>query len=257
MGLTHWPPPPGRTLVHSPRPASIDCLLLGATVEYQDRPERLLDILFRISSARNPFLEKGGRLRPLVRCWLGSILRFWDKIIEDLVHDHPVIAAVRVSVVNAGLTGSRPGEAEAWITTAGVTVREKFASDNRSILSLPGGEGGMASVVAGQANLSSTCAHLGARIGSLVTDFRDFKTEVRADLTVVKGGLAELLQASHMLMNAPPRAPLRSEGGVGSVSGVGSISSSSSASIGIFQEFSLTLFITVFRLFFFNEYCAE
>ena len=245
MGLTHWPQPPGRSLVHSPRPASIDCLLNGAHVEYQDRLERLLDCLFQIRAARNPFLERGGRLRPLVRCWLGSILRFWDQIISDLGYDHPVLNAVRVSVVTVGLTGSRPGEVDAWITTAGVTVREQFASDNRSILSFPGGEGGMASVVAVQANLSSTCAQLGASVVNLTTDFRSFKTEVRADLSELQRGVAELLQASRMAMNMPPRLP-RSEGGMGSVSGVSSSSSSSSSSTGIFLAQS---FFPLFEFF--------
>ena len=78
MGFTHWlppppappppapspstspspSPPPGRTLVHS-TPASIDCLLLRAPVEYQDR--LVLDIPFR-SSATNkiPLLWERG-----------------------------------------------------------------------------------------------------------------------------------------------------------------------------------------------------
>jgi hypothetical protein len=235
---------------------------LGVPVEYQERLERLLDVLFQLPAAGNPSLGTGGRLRPLVRCWLGSILRFWDKIVLDLGHDHPFLAAVRVSVVTVGLAGPRPGDADAWITTAGVTVRERFIADNRSISTLPGGEGGMASVVATQANMSSTCAQLGASVVNLSSDFRVFKNEIKSDVIDLKRGVAEILQYIHRASNAPPRAPPMtvtprlenaamtsvSAAGVGSTSttldAVSSspsssyASSSSSLSTGIFLSFS-------------------
>jgi hypothetical protein len=61
---------------------------------------------------------------------MGLIRRLWNQIIEDLGHDHPVLATVRVSVVTVSLTCSRPGEADSWIKTAVASIHEKFASDN-------------------------------------------------------------------------------------------------------------------------------
>jgi hypothetical protein len=111
-----------------------------------------------------------------------------------------------MSVITVGLAGAHPGAADAWITLSAVTVREQFAADNRRISSLPGGEGGMASVVAAQANLSSTCAQLGASVLNLASEVKSFRSDVDVKLSALQSGVMEIAQfcRSRMSMTAPP-----------------------------------------------------
>ena len=122
----------------------------GASPPYVAWLEQLCDVLFQVEPEIVPELAQDGRLRPLVHCWMGTKLRYWDMNLarfgrtssKSIVND-----AVCRAVVRAGLATGAPGDAEAWLSAQGAVVRAAFEMANVKLTTLSGGFGSNASVV--------------------------------------------------------------------------------------------------------------
>ena len=151
MGLTGWIVPLGGVLVHAPHPASIACLLHGASPDLRERLEHFCGQLFQIHVEITEPLGRDRRLRPLVQALAGTQLMYFDDNLarfgrsssRSIVNDK-----VCRAIVAAKLATGAHGAAEAWASAQGAVVRSAFDAANIRLTMLAGGIGGNESVAA-------------------------------------------------------------------------------------------------------------
>lgn len=162
MVLTGWETPQDRVLKQCPRAASLSVLLDGATPDFASKLNRFVDALLNVEPDIISDLALGCRLRNFALSMAAAVLRNFEVRLARFGPHLVVIDCAIRAAIRAGLADSSPGAAEKVLIELGNRVRVQFEKDNLKLTMLPGGAGGLESVVAGLMTLSANLTSLGA-----------------------------------------------------------------------------------------------
>ena len=177
MALTEWTTPPARILTHCPQPASLAALFDTLSSDESTKLENFCDVVLNIEPDITPELAAGGVLRAFTYAMVAAEFRFFEERLlrygrdpeSSKVNDLMCRSAIRVR-----LADSTPGAAEKILCDFGSRVRTRFEADNLPLTMLPGGIGGMESVVMGIQTLATSLTQLGESLSSADSDFFEY-----------------------------------------------------------------------------------